>query len=889
MSTSGNAPPALMNAAMGYDETSRNLIIFGGESSGGFPQSDTYLLDMNTLVWSSPDPPSTLQDSPPARSAPIFGSDFAASYRQGFVVVGGKSSDDSVVSDVWEFDYTNQFWSEITVTNGGPARWGASGGIDIRVDPVQDPTLSAPNNTIYLSGGYNGSKLFDLSNAWRLNISGTLSSNLPNDTYASWEQLDVSADLPSLLYEGGTMVEEKIVSISGTNSTTDATQYALQGSYVLDTTTGQAISPSGCPAPRLGPVVVPNMNSYSTGYVSQTFLLLGTYNSSLWDDGGALEKGEVAILDSSAGTWTCVIPAGDPGTSGTETYPGPREGAVGMSYTKGLVGGSRSNYADTIVFGGRNASGEYLSDLWILRAYSGSVSSSSDEWSGYGNGTLETGVNATGTGVKLTFLSSCATALSSTSSSKTGSSPTSTSTSASSGSSSASSGPTYEYDTAVYHKVLGAVSVGLFLPATLGFRLVSPSYANTPVIGGVLLVSAVGLSAYLLGVAGLVTAFTSLTLSSSSLSKRSGDSISHLKTAHGRAGLALSVALFVIVPVIVLATLWSKHRENRADLQSEGDIGDKRLRQSKDGAAEKGSASAMLLGGPGSPTQSVRSSEPRSRTQSFSQLLNNNANRPSSDSDRSAPPAPKSSFVVVNRGQRRRHSSLSNDLGRAPTPRMLSRTLGEMDWLQRRRSLNTVGELDYAITQAIRTQEATPNTVDALIPAQDIHLIEFPSKYEIVIRLLFHAILFALCIFCLFALWHRASVAAFAVFLAWTVIFYALIFVMSWYSRPSRSLLSAILFRLRSSRAQLVPTIPTANANGYVSVRAPYLNQPRFRRATPQQDDPVYAMSPRSVDDDGDEEDEETQQLRMEAEMERRHVSIVTVPKPRLWVTNPSV
>lgn len=40
----GTAPaPPLKDAAIGYDDTSRNVLIFGGESSQGIPQSQTYL------------------------------------------------------------------------------------------------------------------------------------------------------------------------------------------------------------------------------------------------------------------------------------------------------------------------------------------------------------------------------------------------------------------------------------------------------------------------------------------------------------------------------------------------------------------------------------------------------------------------------------------------------------------------------------------------------------------------------------------------------------------------------------------------------------------------------------------------------------------------------
>lgn len=41
--TSGPAPAPLKDASIGYDDTHRNLIIFGGEGQQGFPQSQTYL------------------------------------------------------------------------------------------------------------------------------------------------------------------------------------------------------------------------------------------------------------------------------------------------------------------------------------------------------------------------------------------------------------------------------------------------------------------------------------------------------------------------------------------------------------------------------------------------------------------------------------------------------------------------------------------------------------------------------------------------------------------------------------------------------------------------------------------------------------------------------
>ena len=107
------------------------------------------------------------------------------------------------------------------------------------------------------------------------------------------------------------------------------------------------------------------------------------------------------MLNVQTGAWARVLPAGDPGTTGTPAFPSPREGAAVFSFTSALVGSDRSTATDTIVFGGRDENNNYLSELWILRAYNGVIQSSGEHWSGYGDGKLTTGTNATGAGVTI--------------------------------------------------------------------------------------------------------------------------------------------------------------------------------------------------------------------------------------------------------------------------------------------------------------------------------------------------------------------------------------------------------------------------------------------------------------------------------------------------------
>lgn len=117
---SGPSAPPLKGASIGYDETTRTLIVFGGESESGFPTSGTYLcvpspcpgiskanaysacsLNLDSLIWTVPTPPTGLNGAPPPRSGAISGFDWAANQRQCHLVIGGRDSDGSGLSDIW--------------------------------------------------------------------------------------------------------------------------------------------------------------------------------------------------------------------------------------------------------------------------------------------------------------------------------------------------------------------------------------------------------------------------------------------------------------------------------------------------------------------------------------------------------------------------------------------------------------------------------------------------------------------------------------------------------------------------------------------------------------------------------------------------------------------
>ncbi|KAF5388241.1 hypothetical protein D9615_000402 [Tricholomella constricta] len=872
-------PPPLKNAAIGYDETSRSVIIFGGESASGLVQSQTFLLNLETLTWSVPTPPANLQRTPAARTAVIAGGDFAPSNRQGFVVIGGKGSDGKGLLDVWEYDFNNQFWSEVNVSPGGPLpRWGASGGIDISTHPIQDPVVPGPNNTFYIAGGYDGIRSSSFSDVWRLNISGTLSSNLPNDSQGSWDHLTIG-HLPSKFNESGTIVNHRLILTGGCSSPTTDDTCAEQDSYVIDTQRRSETSPAVCPAPRTNPVLVRNANQFTSTFTSQVYLLLGIIDKTSWNDDDGLENGEVAVLDIQTGTWSRILPSGDPGTSGHPTFPSPREGSAAFSYPSALVGQSRNASSDTLIFGGQDSSGNLLSDVWLLRAYSGIITPSAPLWSGFRDGRLQTGIDANGAGVRVKYMSKCA--------AKIAPSPTGTTPPPPSNSSLPPQTIHHLFNTSVVHKIVAPVSLVILQLSFLLFRLASPLYQMISLHTQIIYGSAVlALAAYGLGFAGLATSFS--TISTGSPSSYSG---LHLQTGHGIAGLVFFLTLYVICPALL--ALYACTTRNRASVQdSESEKTPARVRSPEATETYDWPVSSSA---PHSLHNTSSPSSPRHRANSWgpsTMMHRSPEGRMSSDSESIRPSSPKRGFEVVNRPSRIRKSS---GWLAVPFAEGSSDRLRDIDWLQRRRSLNAVGELDYALTQVRREQLlSTPATTDGLMPTVAPPLsrgprLDFPCVPEMILHIIIQAAFLGMSIFTMIALWSRAPKAAFGVFLAWTAAFYIIMFTFAWHLRPERSLLSAIRSRQRLQPPDMsnLTTRPGSITEASIS---PYVHhQPPYRLATGTDDVSLSHAGPRSTeaDDEDDGIDDDTRQRMIEDEIGRRDVSIITTPKRKLWIANP--
>lgn len=210
-----------------------------------------------------------------------------------------------------EFDYDQQFWQQVELSPGGPsARWGAVGGRDPRTPSITSPTLTTPNNSFYLAGGFDGQNTLPLSDMWQLNVTGTISSNNLNNVQASWEKLSISTqNVPSETGPAGAVVSQGsslVVSVGGcSSSSSPSTSCADQDTFIIDTGSDNVNHPAGCPAPRLGGTMALNMNTASSAFGAQIFLLLGTIDTSLWQDDGGLERGEVVRFHTSLTRYPC--------------------------------------------------------------------------------------------------------------------------------------------------------------------------------------------------------------------------------------------------------------------------------------------------------------------------------------------------------------------------------------------------------------------------------------------------------------------------------------------------------------------------------------------------------------------------------------------------------
>ena len=166
-------------------------------------------------------------------------------------------------------------------------------------------------------------------------------------------------------------------------------------------------------------------------------------------------------------------------------------------------------------------------------------------------------------------------------------------------------------------------------------------------------------------------------------------------------------------------------------------------------------------------------------------------------------------------------------------------------------------------------------------------MVQYPKPSVIIVHIVLQISLLGLSAVTLVILWSRSSRVLFLVFLVWVILFYVVMVVLAWNYYPTTSLLTAFLRSLRGHN--ILDEDNLANGTTSTNGEGPYTyHQPPYRISTPADELSHGALMSAETDGTDDDIDEATRQRVIEEEMERRDVSIVTVPRRKLWIANPS-
>ncbi len=141
--TLSTAPTARYGAAMNFDPSNGQMILFGGSGSGG-DLNDTwaYGVPSNAVLFWNNQNPST---SPPTRFSPCFTFDPTSGQ---MILFGGINGDDGTYfNDTWAYDASNNTWTDLAPANSPSARDSAL----MNFDPCTGKIILFSG---HVSGGY---------------------------------------------------------------------------------------------------------------------------------------------------------------------------------------------------------------------------------------------------------------------------------------------------------------------------------------------------------------------------------------------------------------------------------------------------------------------------------------------------------------------------------------------------------------------------------------------------------------------------------------------------------------------------------------------------------------------------------------------------------------
>ena len=291
-------PPSPRNSArMDFDPSNGKIILFGGNGPGGI-LADTWSFDSSLNSWTNVTP----NPSPAARNAPSMGFDQCSGRLILFVGFGAGNQD---LDDTWAYDARGNTWTQLTTIGTPPARDSASMAFD------------SSSGQLILFGGYSNNTGGNLLNdTWGLTFSHITNTytwmdlspaNPPSGRYGVAMKFDPASG-QVILFGGGYL--------SGTDNDTWA--------YDGKANTWMELNPINPPGAREFPAFVFNPNSGQ-------MILFGGVNlptQTVYDDTQALGFG-VPPQITSANTVTFEVGVFSSFTVTTSGFPNPTITEVG--------------------------------------------------------------------------------------------------------------------------------------------------------------------------------------------------------------------------------------------------------------------------------------------------------------------------------------------------------------------------------------------------------------------------------------------------------------------------------------------------------------------------------------------------------------------------------
>jgi hypothetical protein len=303
---SETAPAARWDHTIAADETTKQLVLFGGRDAAGSPFGDTWLYDLIHHAW---------RQAEASGPEPRFGQAVAVDRSTGKLVLFGGQSSDVFFNDTWTFDFASESWSKLDTGDSAlpSPRYGLPGVFD-------------GEGRFIISHGFTFEGRFD--DSWALDLTKNQWTDI---SPAPGEVRPLKRCLHEMIWNEQA---ERLILFGGCSSGFGPCPQGDLWSFDRTTSAWTELLPADAPAARSNPALTYDARGNRAILVGG--LADAGYTTDVWS----------GVLNGDDFTWTAIAPEGD--------GPSPRA-SHDLVLTR----------ADIYLFGGTGDSG-VSNDLWKL-------------------------------------------------------------------------------------------------------------------------------------------------------------------------------------------------------------------------------------------------------------------------------------------------------------------------------------------------------------------------------------------------------------------------------------------------------------------------------------------------------------------------------------------